>query len=214
MPVTPADPARPAALVVLLTGPSGTGKSSLAARTGLPVLCLDDFYKAGDDPTLPTLPDGGPDWDSPGSWDANAAVAAIETLARGGAAEVPVYDIATSAVAGHTRFGPLTAPAFVAEGIFAADIVTRCRELGVLGDALCLRSRPAVTAWRRFRRDLREARKPVPYLVRRGWRLMREQERIVARQTALGAGACDAREALARIRAVADAPVVRTAAHV
>ena len=41
--------------VVLLAGPSGTGKSSLAALTGLPILRLDDFYKDGDDPTLPTV---------------------------------------------------------------------------------------------------------------------------------------------------------------
>ena len=54
------DPAarRSPALVVLLGGPSGSGKSSLAARTGLPVLHLDDFYRAGDDPSLPLLPDG------------------------------------------------------------------------------------------------------------------------------------------------------------
>lgn len=31
--------------VVLLAGPSGSGKSHLAERSGLPVLRLDDFYK-------------------------------------------------------------------------------------------------------------------------------------------------------------------------
>ena len=61
--------------VVLLAGPSGSGKSSLAAVTGLPVLRLDDFYKEHDDPSLP-LVDGSSDidWDSPRSWDADAAV--------------------------------------------------------------------------------------------------------------------------------------------
>nr|WP_202447535.1 ATP-binding protein [Streptomyces sp. SID5468] len=189
----------------MLTGPSGSGKSSLAARTGLPVLALDDFYKPAGDPTLPQLPGGGPDWDSPASWDARAALDAIEALARGAAVRVPVYDIAASAVTGHRAFGPVAAPAFVAEGIFAAELVGRCRELGLLGEALCLRGRPAVTAWRRFRRDLREGRKSVPYLVRRGWRLMRAEGPIVARQTALGARACDGAQALARIAAVADA---------
>ncbi|MEV5267167.1 uridine kinase, partial [Streptomyces werraensis] len=37
------------ARVVLLCGPSGSGKSLVSARSGLPVLRLDDFYKEGDD---------------------------------------------------------------------------------------------------------------------------------------------------------------------
>ncbi|CAM5227050.1 Uridine kinase OS=Streptomyces tendae OX=1932 GN=GUR47_16240 PE=4 SV=1 [Streptomyces tendae] len=41
---------------MLLCGPSGSGKSRLAAHSGLPVLRLDDFYKEGTDPTLPTVP--------------------------------------------------------------------------------------------------------------------------------------------------------------
>ncbi|MDF3291171.1 uridine kinase family protein [Streptomyces silvisoli] len=199
-------PAPSPSRVVLLTGPSGSGKSSLAARTGLPVLNLDDFYKEGDDPTLPALPGGGgTDWDSPLSWDADAAVAAIETAARGGTAVVPVYSIATSSIVGMTEFELGGAPVFVAEGIFAAEIVERCRAAGVLGDAVCLSGRPLVTAWRRFRRDLREGRKSVPYLLRRGWRLMRAEHEVVARQTALKAVPCGQGEALGRILAAAAA---------
>lgn len=93
-------------------------------------------------------------------------------------------------------------PVFVAEGIFAADITDRCRELGLLADTLCLRGSPAVTAWRRFRRDLAEGRKSVTVLLRRGWRLMRGERAIVARQTALGAYPCGQDEALRRITAL------------
>ena len=50
-----------------------------------------------------------------------------------------------------------------------------------------------------FLRDLREGRKSVPFLLRRGWRLMRAERRIVARQTALGAYPCDKDEALGRL---------------
>jgi uridine kinase len=78
--------------VVLLAGPSGSGKSYIAQRTGLPVLCLDDFYKDGDDPTLPRQ-NGVVDWESPRSWDAAAAVETIARLAREGRADVPVYAI-------------------------------------------------------------------------------------------------------------------------
>ncbi|MEU4889078.1 MULTISPECIES: ATP-binding protein [Streptomyces] len=190
----------PRAHVVLLTGPSGSGKSSLAARTGLPVLNLDDFYREAGDPALPRLPDGsGTDWDSPLSWDADAAVAAVGALCRTGRAAVPVYDIATSSRTGEVTLGLGDAPLFVAEGIFAADIIERCRAEGLLADALCLRGRPSTTFRRRLLRDLREGRKSVTVLLRRGWRLMRSERGIVARQSALGAHPCGRDEALARI---------------
>ncbi|MFF3288043.1 uridine kinase [Streptomyces sp. NPDC003023] len=190
--------------VVLLAGPSGSGKSSLAARTGLPVLRLDDFYKEGNDPTLPLVTGSADiDWDSPSSWDADAAVSAIAELCRSGRTAVPVYDLATSSRTGTETLDIARTPLFVAEGIFAADIVRRCEELGVLADALCLRGRPSTTFRRRLARDLREGRKSVPFLVRRGWRLMRAERGIVARQTGLGAHPCGKAEALGRLAAAA-----------
>ncbi|MEU3693459.1 uridine kinase family protein [Streptomyces narbonensis] len=190
--------------VVLLAGPSGSGKSSLAAVTGLPVLRLDDFYKEGDDPSLP-LVDGSADidWDSPQSWDADAAVAAIVELCRTARTDIPVYDLATSSRVDRERFDIGRTPLFVAEGIFAAEIVSRCRDLDVLADALCLRGRPSTTFRRRLARDLREGRKSVPFLLRRGWRLMRSERAIVARQTELGAHPCAKDEALGRLAAAA-----------
>ncbi|MFF3453150.1 uridine kinase [Streptomyces sp. NPDC002730] len=202
--------------VVLLAGPSGSGKSSLAARTGLPVLRLDDFYKEGDDPTLP-LVEGSTDidWDSPLSWDADAAVAAIVELCGTGRTTVPVYDIATSSRIDREALDIDRTPLFVAEGIFAADIVGRCQDLGVLADALCLRGRPSTTFRRRLARDLREGRKSVGFLLRRGWRLMRAERGIVARQTELGAHPCGKAEALGRLAAAAAGrrtPAARTLA--
>ncbi|HEY3483467.1 MAG TPA: ATP-binding protein [Streptomyces sp.] len=188
------------ARVILLTGPSGSGKSSLAARTGLPVLQLDDFYKEGGDPSLPLLPGTtATDWDAPDSWNADAAVAAITRLCAEGAVDTPVYSLAASAVTGHTRLDLGGAPLFLAEGIFAAEIAGRCRDLGLLADALCLRGRPSTTARRRFVRDLREGRKSVGFLIRRGWHLMRAERGIVARQTTLGCHPCGHTEAMTRI---------------
>ncbi|MEV3873768.1 ATP-binding protein [Streptomyces sp. NPDC049906] len=193
------------ARVVLITGPSGSGKSSFAARSGLPVLCLDDFYKEHDDPTLPLVPGSRDvDWDSPLSWDADAAVRAITELCTVGCTDVPVYDISTSSRTGTSRMDLDGAPLFLAEGIFAADVVRRCRDLGLLADALCLRGSPTTTFRRRLARDLREARKPVPFLLRRGWRLMRTERRIVAHQVDLGAYACGQTEAAARVAAASD----------
>ncbi|MFJ1973373.1 uridine kinase [Streptomyces sp. NPDC087903] len=190
--------------VVLLCGPSGSGKSLLAARSGLPVLRLDDFYKEGADPTLPLVSGSSDiDWDHPDSWDADTAVASIVELCRTGRTDVPVYDISLSARTGTEAVDVGRTPLFIAEGIFAAEIVTRCQELGVLADALCLSRGPVRTFRRRFLRDLREGRKSVPLLVRRGWRLMRLERSIVARQSELGAHPCDRDEALGRLAAAA-----------
>ncbi|ALO95760.1 uridine kinase [Streptomyces corchorusii] len=195
---------------MLLSGPSGSGKSLVAARSGLPVLRLDDFYKEGDDPTLPLVEGSSDiDWDHPGSWDADVAVEAIARLCATGSTPVPVYDISLSARTGEETLHIGRTPLFIAEGIFAAEIVERCRELGLLADALCLSRGPATTFRRRFLRDLKEGRKSVPFLLRRGWRLMRAERSIVARQVSLGAHPCDRDEALGRLAAAAAGRQVR-----
>ena len=192
------------ARVIVLAGPSGAGKSRLAERIGLPVLRLDDFYKSGGDPTLPRITDGANaglvDWDDPASWLLDDAMAAIEQLCRDGRAEVPVYDIAhdgrcgwqTLDLAGHDRF--------VAEGIFAQEVVARSRDAGLLAAAYCVRQHPLVTFWRRLTRDLREHRKPPLVLVRRGLALLREQRRVVANAVALGCEPVTPHEALDAVR--------------
>lgn len=189
---------------MLLCGPSGSGKSLVAARSGLPVLRLDDFYKEADDPTLPLVEGSSDiDWDHPLSWDADAAVEAIKRLCATGSTSVPVYDISLSARTGEETLHIGRTSLFIAEGIFAAEIIARCRELGMLADALCLSRGPFTTFRRRFVRDLKEGRKSVPFLLRRGWRLMRAERSIVARQVALGAHPCDRDEALSRLAAAA-----------
>ncbi|MFF7989893.1 ATP-binding protein [Kitasatospora xanthocidica] len=198
-PMNPAPAAR--ARVILLSGPSGSGKSSLAERSGLPVLQLDDFYKDGDDPTLPRLPDGAVDWDSPLAWHRDQAVAAIRALHERGRADVPVYSIPDNGRTGTHALELDGAGAFIAEGIFAAEITAECAAEGLLGDALCLRNGALTTAWRRLRRDVREGRKSLPVLLRRGLRLMRAERSIVGRQVALGSYACAGPEAERRIRA-------------
>ncbi|WP_218566521.1 uridine kinase family protein [Vallicoccus soli] len=190
--------------VVLLTGPSGCGKSRLARASGLPVLNLDDFYKDGDDPTLPVDEDLGiADWDDPRSWDGARAVAALEALLRDGAVEVPVYDIAHDRATSHREFSLGGARTLVAEGIFAAEVVGACRERGLLADALVVRRAPWKNFLRRLARDLAERRKGPAVLVRRGLALMREEPAVVARQVALGCRACSAEETLRTLRSYA-----------
>ncbi|SDP09035.1 uridine kinase family protein [Lentzea jiangxiensis] len=171
---------------VLLAGPSGSGKSTLAAHLGWPVLRLDDFYRDGDDPLLPRDEHGRADWDAIGSWNADEALRAIVELSTTGEVEAPVYSIGEDRAVGTQKIVLGDAPAFIAEGLFADLLVAGAREAGVLRDAIVLAPSPPVTFVRRFARDVAEARKPVPTLLRRGLRLMREQPQVVRR--CVGAG--------------------------
>lgn len=168
------------ARVLLLCGPSGSGKSHVAARCGLPMVRLDDYYRDVDDPALPhsqTL--GIVDWDDPRSWRAEDAVEALDRLCREGRAQVPTYDMARSIAVGTTTVALDGATAVVAEGVFAPVIVDELRARGLLADAVVLRRPPWQNFVRRLRRDMQERRGPLPVLWRRGLLLMRAEPGIV-----------------------------------
>ena len=162
----------PLARVVLIGGASGSGKSRIAERSGLPVLRLDDFYREHDDPALPRLASGEVDWDHPGSWHLDRAVDALEELARTGRTTVPIYDISSSV----TLDG---ASLFVAEGLFVAQVIPEAKRRGILADALCVQRSRWLTMALRFVRDLREHRKSPAFLVKRGLMLARREPEIV-----------------------------------
>ena len=180
------------ARVVVLAGPSGSGKSRLAGRLhdthGWPIVRLDDFYRDHDDPAAPREESLGiVDWDHVDSWKADDAVDALGTLVDTGSVDLPVYDISTSRAIGAQTLTARAEDLILAEGIFAAEIIGRLRDQGLLHSAWCIHHRPVVTFARRLARDLKERRKPPMILVRRGLGLMREEPDVVARQTALGA---------------------------
>jgi uridine kinase len=194
------------AQVIVIAGPSGSGKTRLCRRLGLPVLNLDDYYKDGDDPSLPVvdLAGGAPivDWDDPESWSAADSLLAIETLCRQGSVDVPTYDISQSRRTGHHCLELHGSAYFVAEGIFAQEVVATCRRSGLLADAICLTQHPAVTFLRRLSRDLREHRKPPWVLVRRGLHLLRQQGQVVAHAERLGCRVLHPDAAYEEIRAL------------
>lgn len=196
------DAAPPTGQVVLLAGPSGSGKSHLARASGLPVLCLDHFYKDGDDPSLPRHPELGiVDWDHPQAWDADGAFRAIQAVCETGAAAVPRYDIATDRATGTTPFSRAGHVVFVAEGVFVAELVQRCRDAGLLADALVI-DRPTWTNFaRRLTRDLAERRKPPWTLLRRGRALLRAEHGLVDALEASGCRRLPAADVAAALRA-------------
>jgi uridine kinase len=169
------------------------------------VLCLDDFYKNGTDPTLP-LAGGAVDWDSPLSWDASAAVRAISELAATSRANIPVYDISQSTRVADRTFTIADHPIFIAEGIFAAEIVSRCAELGLLADAYAVKRNRTTTFVRRLVRDLAEHRKSPWVLMKRGARLWREDPAILKRQVKLGCRPMTGRQIRAALRTPALSP--------
>ncbi len=188
------------ARVILLTGPSGCGKSHLARRSGLPLLQLDDFYKAGDDPSMPRHPGLGiVDWDDSDAWDSDSAMRCVRELCRRRRAEVPVYDIAADRATGSRVVDLDGHDSFVAEGLFAALLVERCRAEGLLADAIVMVRSPWKNFLRRFARDLSERRKPPLVLWHRGRLLMRHEAAVVEEQVDSGCRPLDARAARAAL---------------
>ncbi len=203
------EPNRAPARIILISGPSGSGKSRLASALhtahGWPVVELDDFYRDGLDPMLPMSSLGLPDWDNAASWDQDAAVRALHTLRSDNWVLVPCYDISTSRAVG-SRFVRLAgAELILAEGIFASRLIEPLRAQGILAQAWCIRDRPWFTFVKRFTRDVQQRRKPVRTLWRRGHQLRHAEPGIVHDQQQLGATAMSSAQARQRATDMATA---------
>ncbi|WP_245718702.1 uridine kinase [Micromonospora rhizosphaerae] len=129
-------------------------------------------------------------------------MATITRLARHGKADVPVYAIGADRRVASRPFDLAGSPLFVAEGIFAAEIVEECRRRGLLAGAYALRRPRGATFLRRLARDLAEQRKAPRVLIRRGLTLLLAEPAVLRRQTGLGAEAARAREVLRRVAAL------------
>lgn len=189
--------------MVLLAGPSGSGKSRVTRRAGMPSVNLDDFYRDADAPGLPRIR-GLVDWDALPSWDVEAALAVLIALCRTGSAEIPVYDIPANRRVGSRRLKLGSAPALLAEGLFAADLVPSCQALGLRVQALYLDPPRGRTLVLRLLRDLREHRKPLAVLVRRGLSLWRSEPALRRHAMDRGCRPVTQRQAMALVRSLSD----------
>ncbi|HEX5335067.1 MAG TPA: uridine kinase [Propionicimonas sp.] len=186
--------------LVLIAGPSGSGKSRLAHLAGCPALRLDDFYFDADHPDMPRSPIGIIDWDDPRSWNAEAAVAALAELVTNGRVEVPAYSISESRRVGSHLLSLDGATCLTAEGIFAIDFLAVCRTAGLATEAIYIDRPGAVVFWLRLRRDLSKKRKPPLILLRRGLALWRAQPALRRKAMAAGFTPMSMRAAVAHLQ--------------
>ncbi|VEI04211.1 uridine/cytidine kinase [Acidipropionibacterium jensenii] len=171
--------------IVLLAGPSGSGKSRLARLTAVPQVRLDDFYRNGDDPDLPRV-HGMVDWDDVDSWDMAAAVAALSRLVASGRAVTPHYVISENRTRGSQEICTAGSPAVLAEGIFATDLLAPCRAAGLAVLPIWLDRPRDLNFARRLGRDLRQHRKQPSILLRRGLALRQDERELRGRAVARG----------------------------
>ena len=115
---------------------------------------------------------------------------------------MPVYDISRDGRCGVHTLDLHGSDLFVAEGIFAPDVVAPAREAGILAGAWCVRRSAATTFVLRLVRDLREHRKPPLVLVRRGLALARAQRDVVADAAAKGCTPASPDEVAAAVAAL------------
>lgn len=174
--------------LIILGGASGSGKSYLAQRFGRPAVELDAFYREIEEDAvdpLPRTPYDEIDWDHVDTYRANHAADALRRLVEQREVTIPVYDISTSSRTG-TRQLRVTHGPVIAEGIFAAAVVQELRGQEIACDAWHVIESRTMTMLRRFVRDVREARKPIPFLIRRGFALRAAETEL--RRLAAAAG--------------------------
>ncbi|MDK7742806.1 NUDIX domain-containing protein [Helcobacillus massiliensis] len=202
-------PAAAVRRIVLLAGPSGSGKGRLGALAGIPLVQLDDFYCDGDEPGLPQR-FGIVDWDHPASWKGDDALQALIALCHEDSVRIPTYSIPRSARTGTQTIRAAGFPIVLAEGVFAAELVEPLQRLGLLADGIVLDRPTALVTGLRVARDVRERRKPLPTIMRRAVGLARSQKTDVATWASKGLRPLGFRDALARVRALLTAADAQT----
>lgn len=182
--------------LVLIAGPSGSGKSRLTRAMGCSSLRLDDFYFDSDHAGMPQTPLGITDWDDPRSWDAAGAVDALRELLTCGEVQIPAYSISQSRRTGSHLVRLDGAGCLTAEGIFAIEFLAICRGAGLNPEGIYL-DRPAPLVFLlRLRRDLAGKRKPPRILLRRGLALWRAHSALRRKAVAAGFRPLSMRQAL------------------
>lgn len=153
-------------MIVLISGGSGSGKSTFASKFDAAHLSTDDFYR----PKAEIKPgaDGSLNFDEPAAVDLMACCLAIDDLAGGRPTEVPIYDMTLCERVGSRRIDPVESGIVVVEGIFAL-----CPPLCEMGDLRVFIDTPLhLRVARRIERDVKRGRTPMQSL---HWSILVEQ---------------------------------------
>lgn len=186
------------ALIVAISGPSGSGKSRLANTTnGVLHIELDRFYRSRAD----MISSGSSiDWEDVSSYRLDDALKFLAKLAQNEPAVIPIYDLSTDAIVGEELLRP-SGRLVVAEGVFAAILASMLRTEGFPVTSICLSGSRLLHACMRAWRDIREGRMSVPRALARTIRAMALEKRYVASSVGLGARVMNRREAGRWLRA-------------
>jgi uridine kinase len=107
--------------LIVIAGASGSGKSTAAHGSGLPVLGLDAFYRDRSAPGMPRWL-GDVDWEHPDAFDARRAADAVTELVRTGRVTIRAHDVGTERTeTDHTV--TISGPCLVIEGVMAIAAV-------------------------------------------------------------------------------------------
>jgi len=143
---------------VFIGGQSGSGKTVLASRVGVPVLSLDVFFRSAQE-VLPTWL-GQTDWNHLCCFDASAAARAVQALLFSGETEIPEYDLASDRIVGRSNMSVVSG-GFIAEGVFAPAVIKICSMAPTTANRtglVMLEAGLIRTATSKVRRDLAESR--------------------------------------------------------
>lgn len=102
----------------------------------------------------------------------DAALKAVNELLDSGSTMVPNYSISTSSYDGHRQVSGNGGP-IIAEGIFLSEILDPLRAQGIDVQAYYVDEPALRTTIRRFIRDVSQRRKPLLFLIKRGYALFR-----------------------------------------
>jgi uridine kinase len=190
-------------VVIFVAGLSGSGKTVAASASGVATIIPLDSFFFDERSDLPKWL-GRTDWETIRSFNLDAAVSAVVSLAAGNSVDVPIYDHYQNAAVGSTLIAP--SGNLVAEGVYAPAVYDRVVREGVSA-ALLLVDVPAEAAFKaRMKRDIGERHMNVVWAIVRSARLFVRHGRYRTAAVARGAELIDRGMAPQRIADLAARP--------